>query len=92
MLNIEAVKVLNEIKNIVKEQAAEEATSLGASIYKEHIHKFGVEPNIIYRGSLEDPELIMNIKQAMDRNIPYDELDTLTPQEQKLYEQGVLKT
>jgi hypothetical protein len=92
MIDIKAVMILNKLDSIIKDNNNRSSFRPGSRIYKEHINKFGVEPNIIFRGSLESPKLISGIKQAIDRNIPYDELNELSPEEQVLYEQGGLQT
>jgi hypothetical protein len=92
MVDIENIQVLNELNSIIKADKVRNSFSPGARVYKEHQDKFNVEPNIIFRGSLDDPELILGIRQAISRNVPYDELNELTPEEQVLYEQGGLQT
>lgn len=60
------------------------------NLIKEHVDKFGKEPNII--GMFwNDPEQLMdNIADAIDENKPYDEYAMLTEYEQRAFDNGKL--
>jgi len=60
------------------------------NLIKEHIKKFGVEPNII--GMFwDDPEAVMDgIADAIDDGKPYDEYEMLSVDDQRAYDKGDL--
>ena len=59
-------------------------------LIKEHLEKFGVEPNII--GMFwDDPESVIDgIADAIDEDKPYDEYAKLSEDDQKEYDKGKL--
>lgn len=59
-------------------------------LVKEHLEKFGVEPNVIGR-FFGDPRIVMeNIEEAIDSDVPYDEYRDLTDEQKKAYDAGEL--
>ena len=60
------------------------------NLIKDHIKKFGEEPNII--GMFwKDPEKVAeSIIKAIETNKPYNEYELLTDEEKKAFDDGVL--
>jgi len=59
-------------------------------LIKEHIEKFGVEPNVIGMFWSEQDLLIDGIAEAIDSGKPYDEYEKLSEDEKKAYDDGDL--
>ncbi len=59
-------------------------------IIKEHIKKFGIEPVMIGKFWDDNVRLFNNIADAIDNNIPYNEYNLLTKEQQKAFDAGEL--
>lgn len=56
----------------------------------DHIDKFGVKPKTIGIYWDRPDELILKVYEAISEGIPYDEIKTLSNQEQDQYKKGLL--
>lgn len=59
-------------------------------IENKHNEKFGVEPKVIGFYWDDIDKLVSEIKKSIKENVPYDEYDTLTDEDKKLYDSGEL--
>jgi hypothetical protein len=60
-------------------------------LIKEHKKLFGVEPVVIGLFFDDMRELFDGIAQAINKGIPYNEYDLLTPEEREAFEKGDLR-
>lgn len=60
------------------------------NLIKEHLQKFGVEPNIIGMFWDDLEKIASNIYEAIKENKPYDEYEMLTKEEQDAFDKREL--